>query len=43
MHIDQTYEAAVKRVHQLLGADAPRLLQGRLRLVNVWRPIANPV
>ena len=43
MHIDQTYEASVKRVHQLLGADAPRLLSGRVRLVNVWRPIANPV
>ena len=43
MHIDQTYEAAVKRVHQLLGADAPRLLQGRVRLVNLWRPIAHTV
>ena len=43
MHIDQTYEAAVKRVHQLLGADAPRLLQGRVRLGNVWRPIAHAV
>lgn len=43
VHIDQTYEATVKRVHQLLGADAPRLLQSRVRLINVWRPIANPV
>ncbi|TBU23192.1 hypothetical protein BD311DRAFT_731750 [Dichomitus squalens] len=43
VHIDQTYEATIKRVHQLLGADAPRLLQSRTRLVNVWRPIANPV
>lgn len=43
MHIDQTYEATVKRVRQLLGDDADRLLQSRVRLINVWRPIANPV
>ena len=43
MHIDQTYEASVKRVRQLLGADADRLLQSRVRLINVWRPIGNPV
>ena len=43
MHIDQTYEATIKRVHQLLGADAPRLLQSRTRLINVWRPIHHPV
>ena len=33
----------MKRVHQLLGEDAPRLLRGRVRLVNVWRPIAHAV
>ena len=43
MHIDQTYEASVKRVRQLLGADADRLLQSRVRLINVWRPIGHPV
>ena len=43
MHIDHTYEATIKRVHQLLGADAPRLLQSRTRLINVWRPIGHPV
>ncbi|RPD77498.1 hypothetical protein L226DRAFT_544110 [Lentinus tigrinus ALCF2SS1-7] len=44
VHIDQTYEATIKRVHQLLGpSDAPRLLQTRVRLINVWRPIAHPV
>ena len=43
MHIDQTYEATIKRVHQLLGADAPHLLQSRTRLINVWRPIGHPV
>ncbi|RDX50336.1 hypothetical protein OH76DRAFT_471304 [Lentinus brumalis] len=43
VHIDQTYEASIKRVNQLLGADAPRLLGTRIRLINLWRPIANPV
>ena len=43
VHIDQTYEATVKRVHQLMGADADRLLKSRVRIINVWRPIANPV
>ncbi|KAH9889985.1 hypothetical protein C8Q73DRAFT_652891 [Cubamyces lactineus] len=43
VHIDQTYEASVKRVRQLLGADADRLLRSRVRLINVWRPIAHPV
>ncbi|KAL7280143.1 LOW QUALITY PROTEIN: hypothetical protein ACG7TL_006562 [Trametes sanguinea] len=38
-----TYEASVKRVRQLLGDDADRLLQSRVRLINVWRPIGNPV
>ncbi len=43
VHIDQTYEASIKRVNQLLGADAPHLLGTRIRLINLWRPIANPV
>ncbi|KAI0755227.1 hypothetical protein C8Q80DRAFT_1093485 [Daedaleopsis nitida] len=43
VHIDQTYEASVKRVHQFLGADADRLLKSRFRLINIWRPIENPV
>ena len=43
MHIDQTYEATIKRVHQLLDAPtASRLLQSRVRLINLWRPIAHP-
>ncbi|KAH9933206.1 uncharacterized protein BXZ73DRAFT_46468, partial [Epithele typhae] len=33
----------LERVHQLLGADAPRLLWGWTRLINVWRPIAHAV
>jgi len=43
VHIDQTFEASVARVHRHLGADADRLLKGRVRIINVWRPIQNPV
>lgn len=43
VHIDQTYEASVARVHRHLGKDAERLLKGRVRIINVWRPINNPV
>jgi len=43
VHIDQTFEASVARVHRHLGADAERLLKGRVRIINVWRPIKNTV
>ena len=43
VHVDQTYEAGVARVHRHMGEDAERLLKGRVRIINVWRPIANPV
>ncbi|KAI0667064.1 hypothetical protein C8Q78DRAFT_1082574 [Trametes maxima] len=43
VHIDQTYEASRRRVEYHLPEDAPRLLASRVRLINVWRPIANPV
>ena len=43
MHVDQTYEASFARVRQHVPADADRLLKGRVRIINVWRPIANPV
>ena len=43
MHIDQTFEASVNRVREHLGDDAERLLKARVRLINVWRPIGNPV
>lgn len=43
VHIDQTYKASVNRVHHHLGAEAERLLKGRVRIINVWRPIGNPV
>jgi len=43
VHIDQTYAASVERVRLHLGDEAERLLKSRVRLINVWRPIANPV
>ncbi|KAL4936542.1 hypothetical protein BDV06DRAFT_204810 [Aspergillus oleicola] len=42
-HIDQTIPSAVERVYIELGSEAERLLQGRLRLINLWRPINGPV
>jgi hypothetical protein len=41
--VDQTFEAAINRVHLHLKDEAPRLLKSRVRLINVWRPISNPV
>ncbi|GBE83119.1 hypothetical protein BKA93DRAFT_725632 [Sparassis latifolia] len=43
VHIDQTFQASINRVHYHLGDEAERLLQGRVRIINVWRPIGAPV
>ncbi|KAI0357450.1 hypothetical protein OH77DRAFT_1422309 [Trametes cingulata] len=43
VHIDQTYQASVNRVRYHLPEDADRLLKSRVRIINVWRPIQNPV
>ena len=43
VHIDQTYEASVERVKYHLPDEAERLLKSRVRIINVWRPIGNPV
>lgn len=43
MHIDQTFDASIKRVYHHLGDDAERLIKSRVRIINVWRPIGNPV
>lgn len=42
-HVDQTSNAARGRVRKHMGDDAEELLQGRVRLVNVWRPLNGPV
>lgn len=43
VHADQTYEAGIRRVHDQFPAGAEFLLQHRVRIINIWRPIANSV
>lgn len=43
-HIDQTARSAEQRVRNHMPAgEAEELLQGRYRLINVWRPLNGPV
>jgi hypothetical protein len=39
VHIDQSYKAALSRVPHHLPDEAERLLQSRVQIINVWRPI----
>ncbi|KAF2819505.1 hypothetical protein CC86DRAFT_449888 [Ophiobolus disseminans] len=39
VHIDQSYAAALSRVPHHLPEDAEKLVQGRVQIINVWRPI----
>lgn len=43
VHIDQTASSAETRVRHHLPDDADGLLQGRYRIINVWRPINGAV
>lgn len=44
VHIDQTAKSVAKRVQRYFPDEAEKLLQGRYRIVNVWRPLnKNPV
>lgn len=44
VHIDQTTASAQARVrHHLPGPEAEELLNGRVRIINVWRPLNGPV
>lgn len=42
-HIDQTTKSANARVDHHMGAEAEALKNGRVRLINVWRPLNGPV
>ena len=43
VHVDQTAASSVARVHRHLPAsDAPKLLERRFQIINLWRPIGNP-
>ncbi|KAM3070986.1 hypothetical protein ACMFMG_009893 [Clarireedia jacksonii] len=43
VHIDQTKKSAIQRVRRHLPEEAEKLLQGRYRIINVWRPLNGPV
>jgi hypothetical protein len=43
VHGDQTFQSSVERVRRHLPEEAERLLKSRVRIINVWRPIQNPV
>jgi hypothetical protein len=43
VHIDQTVKSATARVHHHLPEEAEKLLQGRYRIINIWRPLNGPV
>ncbi|KAK4627375.1 Fe(II)/2-oxoglutarate-dependent dioxygenase nvfI [Fulvia fulva] len=42
-HIDQTTRSANMRVDYHMGDEAEELKNGRVRLINVWRPLNGPV
>ncbi|EME46252.1 hypothetical protein DOTSEDRAFT_70297 [Dothistroma septosporum NZE10] len=42
-HIDQTTKSANMRVDYHMGDEAEELKNGRVRLINVWRPLNGPV
>jgi hypothetical protein len=42
VHVDQTTQAAINRVHRhLTAADVPELLEKRFQIINLWRPISH--
>jgi len=43
VHIDQTAKSTQARVRQHVPEEAESLLQGRYRIINVWRPLNGPV
>ena len=43
VHVDHTARSGPQRVRDLLGDEAEGLLQGRVQIVNVWRPIKGPL
>jgi hypothetical protein len=43
VHVDHTAKSGPQRVRDLLPDEAEELLQGRVQIVNLWRPINHPV
>ncbi|KAI9846971.1 MAG: hypothetical protein M1837_003327 [Sclerophora amabilis] len=42
-HVDQTYEATVEQIRLDFGSEADKILSGRFRIINIWRPLQSPV
>lgn len=43
VHIDQSPAATLKRIQLQLADDAEFLLRGRVRIINVWRPLIDRI
>jgi hypothetical protein len=43
VHVDHTLKSGPQRVRDLLGAEAEKLLKGRVQVINLWRPIRGPL
>jgi hypothetical protein len=43
VHVDHTEKSGPQRVRDLLGDEAEALLQGRVQVINLWRPIRGPL
>lgn len=43
VHVDHTAKSGPQRVRDLLGEEAEELLQGRVQIINLWRPIRGPL
>ncbi len=43
VHVDHTATSGPQNVRNRLGEEAEALLQGRVRIVNLWRPIRGPL
>ena len=43
VHVDHTANSGPQRVRDFFGDDAERLLQGRVQVINLWRPIRGPL
>jgi hypothetical protein len=43
VHVDHTAKSGPQRVRDLMGDEADELLKGRVRVINLWRPIRGPL
>jgi hypothetical protein len=43
VHVDHTARSGPQRVRDLLPNEAERLLDGRVQIINIWRPIRGPL